>query len=76
MQAKGLWNPDYERFILGGRTLENWDTARDGMWTRTSPEEYQDLNEYTGHIFDKMQDEYIGTEGGYDYFGVDRKRRA
>lgn len=76
MQAKGLWNPEFENFILGGKTLENWDTSKNGMWTRLAPESYQDLNEYTGHIFDKMQDEYIETIDGYDYSGVSRDRRA
>lgn len=70
MQAKGLWNPDYERFILGGRTLENWDTARDGMWTRTSPEEYQDLNAKTKHWYDQMEKGYIYTDrDGYEWWG-------
>lgn len=70
MQAKGLWNPDYERFILGGRTLENWDTARDGMWTRTSPEEYQDLNTKTKPWYDQMEKGYIRTDGdGYEWWG-------
>lgn len=72
----GKWNPNYEKSRLGGMSVENWNTmGGNGVFTQTSPDAYQDLNELTGHIFDKMKDEYMGEEGGYDYFGVSRKRR-
>ena len=71
MQAKGLWNPDYERAILNGGSLEDWDTMNGGVWTRTAPSEYQDLNQYTSHIFDNLKDSYIGTDKNhYDWYGV------
>jgi hypothetical protein len=37
LESKGLYNPDFEKYILNGKSLEDWDTATDGMWTRTSP---------------------------------------
>lgn len=71
MQAKGLWNPDYERAVLNGGSLEDWDTMKGGVWTRTAPSEYQDLNQYTSHIFDNLKDSYIGTDKNhYDWYGV------
>ena len=71
LQSKGLWNPDFERQILGGRSLDDWSTNDDGLWTRTAPAEYQDLNQYTSHIFDALKDSYIGTDKDhYDLYGV------
>jgi hypothetical protein len=37
LESKGLYNPDFEKYILNGKSLEDWDTGTDGMWTRTSP---------------------------------------
>ena len=65
-----MWNPDMETQILGGKSIESWDTGENGLWTRTSPTEYQDLNKYTSHIFDALDDSYIGTQGPYDWYGV------
>ena len=62
MQAKGLWNPELEKQALGGRTLETWNTDKYGMWTRTSPVEYKDLNNWTSHIFDNMELSYDPEE--------------
>lgn len=71
LQSKGLWNPELESQILGGKSVEDWDTMGSGqVFTRTSPTEYQDLNQFTSHIFDNIKDSYIGTRDGYDYFGV------
>ena len=72
MQSKGLWNPDFERSILGGKSLEDWDTIGGGqLWTRSAPTEYQDLNQYTSHIFDNLKDSFIGTDKNhYDWYGV------
>lgn len=77
-------NPELEKFL--GRDLSAWSTLGDasagvkanGVWGYNKATRYQDLNEFTGHIFDKMQDEYIPTDGkdGYDYYGVTRERRA
>ena len=29
LQSKGLWNPEYENMILGGKSLENWGTVEE-----------------------------------------------
>jgi hypothetical protein len=47
------------------------------MWNISSPYTYQDLNQFTGHIFDKMADSFLGTGADhYDYYGVSREDRA
>ena len=33
----GTYDPDFEKFVLGGKTLESWDPSTDGMWTREAP---------------------------------------
>lgn len=68
--AKGKFNPQAEAFVLNGKTLENWDTLNDKIWLRSTPMEYEDLNKYTSHIFDALDDSYIETKGPYDYYGV------
>ena len=81
LMAQGKYNADLER--MAGRDLSTWNTMGDpengvsasGVWGASSPTEYRDLNEFTGHIFDKMADEYIRTIDGYDYSGVSRERR-
>ena len=71
LDSKGLWNPEYEKAILGGMSLDDWDTINQGqMWDRRSPGEYKDLNQFTSHIFDNLSDSYIGTKNNYDYYGV------
>lgn len=45
LQAKGLYSEDLERYILGGKTLEEWDTAKDGLWTTTSPTMYKSMDD-------------------------------
>lgn len=70
LQSKGLWNPEYEKFLLNGKTLEDWNTSNDGMWTRYSPGMYTDLNTTTAKWFDQLQPSYIETKNGYDWYGV------
>ena len=72
MMANGQWDPDFEKFVLGGKTLEGWDTNTNGMWTRMAPSKWQTLNQYTSHIFDNMEPLYKGTKNGYRYTGIDR----
>lgn len=75
LERQGLYNPNFESYRLDGKTINNWNTGNNGIWQETSPFEYKDLNEYTGHIFDKMEDEFISSDGIYDYTGVSRERR-
>ena len=55
------WNPDYERAMLGGQLLEEWDGSL-GNWTATSVSPYLDYEQKYGHLFDKMGYEYDAEE--------------
>lgn len=55
------WNPDYERAMLGGQLLEEWDGSL-GNWTATSVSPYLDYEQKYGHLFDKMGYEYDPEE--------------
>lgn len=54
----GTYDPDFEKFTLGGKTLETWDPSKDGMWTREAPSKYSSLKDWTSNLFDNMQLEY------------------
>lgn len=54
----GTYDPDFEKFALGGKTLESWDPSTDGMWTREAPSKYSSLKDWTSNLFDNMQLEY------------------
>lgn len=54
----GTYDPDFEKFSLGGKTLETWDPSTDGMWTREAPSKYSSLKDWTSNLFDNMQLEY------------------
>ena len=54
----GTYDPDFEKFVLGGKTLESWDPSIDGMWTREAPSKYSSLKDWTSNLFDNMQLEY------------------
>lgn len=73
MAAKGLYNDDYERWILkqnGMPDFEHWDSSVNGAWTRTSPNEYQDLNTVTKPWYDQMEKGYLYTDdAGYEWWG-------
>lgn len=54
----GTYDPDFEKFALGGKTLETWDPSKDGMWTREAPSKYSSLKDWTSNLFDNMELEY------------------
>lgn len=54
----GTYDPDFEKFALGGKTLESWDPSTDGMWTREAPSKYSSLKDWTSNLFDNMELEY------------------
>ena len=54
----GTYDSDFEKFALGGKTLESWDPSTDGMWTREAPSKYSSLKDWTSNLFDNMQLEY------------------
>ena len=56
----GTYDPDFEKFVLGGKTLESWDPSTDGMWTKEAPSKYSSLKDWTSNLFDNMQLEYDG----------------
>lgn len=71
LQAAGKYNPEFEKMMLGGRSIDDYSTLNDGIWQRISPSEYKDLNQYTSHIFDKIDDSFIGVDkNGYEWYGV------
>ena len=45
LKAEGLYSEDLERYMLGGKTLEEWDTERDGLFTATSPTKYKTMDD-------------------------------
>lgn len=54
----GTYDPDFEKFVLGGKTLETWNPSTDGIWTREAPSKYSSLKDWTSNLFDNMQLEY------------------
>ena len=76
LQSKGLYNPEFQDFVLNGKDINN--LKRGEMWDIAAATPYQDLNQYTGHLFDKMEDELIESDPktGYDWYGVSRQKRA
>lgn len=83
LQRDNKFNSLYEQSILGydkeGNpiTPETWDVDKMGrLFDRHSPSVYQDLNQFTGHLFDKMDDEFMGTDKqGRDWYGISPERR-
>lgn len=51
LQAEGVYNSDFENFLLNGASFEDWDTTQSGMWDRTSPVEYKGLRTLTDPWF-------------------------
>ena len=54
----GTYDSDFEKFVLGGKTLESWDPSTDGIWTREAPSKYSSLKDWTSNLFDNMELEY------------------
>lgn len=73
LQAKGLYDPEFENFLLNGTSFNDYDTTQSGMWSRTSPSEYKGLRTLTDPWFKNRTAKYKYTKNGYDYFGYDTK---
>lgn len=71
MQAEGKYNEAFSR-----ANREEPDQWADDFVGVGSPTQYQDLNQFTSHIFDKIEDSYIDTIGEYDYYGVSPEAMA
>lgn len=69
LEAAGKFNQDFEDFVNGGMSLSNWDTALNGMWTRTAPAEIKSLKELTESSYnnrtphDLTKDEVLSFQG-------------
>lgn len=80
-KAKGEFDQDYENWLLntangGPGAFNDFSSAGGAMWNRPGPGRYQDQNTMISPLFDHMQDEFIDSDGQYDYSGVSRDRRA
>lgn len=80
-KAKGEFDQDYENWLLntangGPGAFNDFSSAGGAMWNRPGPGRYQDQNTMVSPLFDHMQDEFISSDGQYDYSGVSRDRRA
>lgn len=79
LQSKGLWNPEMEKYAMGGKSLETWDTERDGMWTRTSPIQAKTMDDIIEPIVSKIDPSFdaaltAAKNDGYNYSTVSEDR--
>lgn len=51
LEAQNKYNDDFEKYVNGGKSIENWDTLKDGVWTRQSPSEFTTLKAATENWF-------------------------
>ena len=74
-----LYDPDYEKWRLGGKTLNNWNTAEDGMWTETSAKPFRDVDSIVEPWVKNLEPSYDAAytkaqNDGYDYSTVSKDR--
>ena len=74
-----LYDPDYEKWRLGGKTLNNWNTAEDGMWTETSARPFRDVDSIVEPWVKNLEPSYDAAytkaqNDGYDYSTVSKDR--
>lgn len=79
LQAEGLWSPEMEQYAMGGKSLESWDTSRDGMWNRTSPIQYKSMDDIIEPIVSKLDPIFdaeltAAKNDGFDYSTVTEDR--
>lgn len=70
----GKFDPEFEKYLLNGKTLESWDPMTDGQWTRTSPEQLNELSAFAALSTNGLKDSFIKRENGYDHYGITRQR--
>lgn len=83
LEAQNKYNDDFEKYVNGGKSIENWDTLKDGMWNRQSPSEFTTLKAATENWFNNRtphaltKDDVIGFgmpyDKNYDYTGYTYK---
>lgn len=66
----GQYDPEFERFMLGGKTLEEWDPTT--PFTATTPHTKQDWETFTTPYFKNFKaQEYLGpSRPGYALYGT------
>lgn len=55
--------------IWHGIDFENYDTLNQGVFNDVSPLAYKDIRELSDPFYSKLDKGFLGTKGGYDYFG-------
>lgn len=79
-KLKGTYDEDYEKWRLskenGGPGQFADFSSANGMWNIAGPGVYKDPNTLVSPLFEGMEDSYIDSDDQYDYYGVDRDRRA
>lgn len=83
LEAQNKYNDDFEKYVNGGKSIENWDTLKDGVWTRQSPSEFTTLKAATENWFNNRtphaltKDEVVSFgmpyDKMYDYTGYTYK---
>lgn len=74
LKAKGLYNSDFQHWINqknGVQDFENWDTLKDGVFQKTSPDIYADMNQLTTKWYDNSQPLYKGMKNGSRVYALD-----
>lgn len=74
MQRAGQFDADYEKYLLGGHSLEDWDPITMGMWNRVSPEQLTSLTDFSKKATAGLKPGFIRTENGYDVNGITQQK--
>ena len=73
LRAKNLYNKDFVDWDFARRhgvAPDQWSTEKNGLWTDTSADPYQDLNAATKSWYDQMEKGYLYTDDdGYEWWG-------
>lgn len=82
LAAKGLYNEDYERFN-NPYSPDNWDTMKNGVWSRSSAMSYKNLQQYVHPTFEGIKPHLLTKEEvesrgmkydpNYEYQGISEK---
>lgn len=82
LDSKGLYSKDFQDWInkqAGITNFEDWDTLKNGVWTKESPDTFDSLNTVTHSWYDQRQALYKGMKNGsrvYSYDFNDLKNTA